>query len=99
MEQSRLVFDPERFVDDAGERAAAVGPGVIYTHFPSVALPTESGSSQERPDICIGTDPFHTPPYLVAQLREVFVDEGFSVAIDSPFEGTLVPGTSSPVRL
>lgn len=29
---SRLVFDPERFLDDTGESAAAAGQGVVYTH-------------------------------------------------------------------
>lgn len=28
-QRSRLVFDPERFVDDAGEPAAAVGWAVL----------------------------------------------------------------------
>ena len=30
--------------------------------FPSVALPYELDQTSDRADICVGTDPFHTPP-------------------------------------
>ena len=111
---SRLVFDPERFADDAEEPMAAVGQGVLYTRstqgqplrepnearreslirnlyepyheglsalvelrleqfgmcflldchsFATVPLPSEPDQSTPRPDICIGTDPYHTPEF------------------------------------
>lgn len=44
-----------------------------------------------RPDICIGTDSFHTPPELFEQLRDYFMKAGFTVAINEPFSGTMVP--------
>jgi len=44
-----------------------------------------------RLDICIGTDPFHTPAELVKKLTTFFTDKGFSVGINTPFAGTLIP--------
>ena len=34
--------------------------------FPARALPYEADQNPDRPDICIGTDPFHTPEWLAA---------------------------------
>ena len=134
---SRLVVDPERFIEDAMEE---VGMGVVYTHtsagkrlrqisstqrqhlidqyyhphhqqltamacdvlnthdrcliidchsFP--AEPLDYETDQYRPDICIGTDAFHTLPSLEIYLSDAFEELGYSVAINSPFAGSLVP--------
>jgi N-formylglutamate amidohydrolase len=140
---SRLVVDPERFVDDADEPMAACGMGVIYTRasdgrrlradptpaerasllarfyephhkaltdavatlldargaclvidghsFPSRPLPYEPDQREDRPDICIGTDAFHTPTWLRDAAVTEFERAGFEVAIDRPFAGALVP--------
>lgn len=66
---------------------------VIDCHsFPSVPLAYEGvRGDMMRPDICIGTDPFHTPSQLASNLYGYFSNSGFSVALNDPFSGALVP--------
>ena len=57
--------------------------------FPRASVPFEG--SQNRPEICIGTDSFHTPSHLRDALVSAFHEEGFTVLVDDPFAGALVP--------
>ncbi len=59
--------------------------------FATDPLPQEADQAPGRPDICIGTDPFHTSPALASLTAEVFRQQGFSVECDRPFQGSLVP--------
>ena len=59
--------------------------------FPSVPLPYEEDQRRDRPEICIGTDGFHTPRALESAIVESFQDDGFTVKLNSPFSGALVP--------
>jgi len=140
---SRLIVDPERFLDDSYEAMASIGMGVIYTKtsdgkmlrkapskserkslinkyykphhelltnavkkeltehgralildchsFPSKPLPYEFDKKSDRPDICIGTDEFHTPASLCKAAEVGFLKQGFKCAINRPFSGSLVP--------
>ena len=140
---SRLVVDPERFLDDTVETMASIGMGVVYERtssgnpfrdnlslkerdalirrfyephhqrlaaatgnelvrsgsalildchsFPLLPLPYERDQDPDRPDICIGTDDFHSPPFLVEAARRAIADEGLTYRINRPFIGTLVP--------
>ena len=138
---SRLIIDPERFVDDDAEQMSRRGMGVCYTRrhdqsvlrtdisdrerlisnyylphhqrlagatrrdlldqgraliidchsFPSRPLPYELVQDPKRPQICIGTDPFHTPRWLSSMLSTAFEAAGYEVAIDTPFSGSIVP--------
>jgi len=64
---------------------------IIDAHsFPSRALPYED-ASLERPDLCLGTDAFHTPAPLVEALEQVAREAGWRVAVHSPFAGSYVP--------
>ncbi|GAA3308831.1 hypothetical protein GCM10020295_71870 [Streptomyces cinereospinus] len=58
--------------------------------YPSVRLPYELHGKGPRPAVCLGTDPYHTPPALLAAAREAFAGIG-EVGLDTPFSGTYVP--------
>ena len=65
---------------------------IIDAHsFSSVPLPYELHSQDFRPDICIGADDFHTPEYLTEYFYHAFSHLGYSVGINNPFCGTIVP--------
>lgn len=67
---------------------------VVDAHsFPSRALPYEDDQRDDRPEICIGTDAFHTPKGLRDLAVAAFRTRGFSVDVDRPFAGALVPMT------
>jgi N-formylglutamate deformylase len=138
---SRLVVDPERFVDGT-EELDAVGMGAVYTRthdgralrrddaaerqalidryfapytaamestigtvldrhdrctildlhsYPRAPLPYELRPDADRPEVCIGTDPEHTPPALAALAAEVFAEHGFETGVNLPFAGAYVP--------
>ncbi|MEH2539167.1 N-formylglutamate amidohydrolase [Bradyrhizobium sp. AZCC 1699] len=59
--------------------------------FSSKPLPHEPDQDLHRPDICIGTDPFHTPPDLVTAVVKAANDLGLAVVVDRPFAGALAP--------
>lgn len=59
--------------------------------FPASPLPCDQDQRPKRPDICLGTDAFHTPLELVDALFEQFEGAGFSVEVDQPYSGTIVP--------
>jgi N-formylglutamate deformylase len=59
--------------------------------FPSNPLPCETDQSPQRPDICIGTDEFHTPDWLSEAVDSAFKKSGFRTKLNSPYPGTIVP--------
>ena len=62
--------------------------------FPSKRLPYEQGdASHSRPDICIGTDSFHTSGEIAAAFTTAFRDSGWTVSINEPFAGAIVPAS------
>ncbi len=65
---------------------------VIDCHsFSNTPLPHENSQTTPRPDICIGTDSFHTSKDLVESTKNYFESCGYTVKIDDPFAGTLIP--------
>ncbi len=75
------------------ERLAADGRCLLLDchSFATRPLESEPDQARGRPDVCIGTDAFHTPPALTDVLVDRFAAEGFAVAVDRPFAGTIVP--------
>ena len=43
------------------------------------------------PDICLGSDKFHTSPEMLNNCRRFFERQGYNVAINHPFAGSIVP--------
>jgi N-formylglutamate amidohydrolase len=82
----RLTEAVQRSLDDHGQAL------LIDAHsFPSHPLPYELDQLPERPDICIGTDDFHTPPQLEEAFLHAFSSTGWTVRLNTPFAGVLVP--------
>lgn len=92
----RYYHPHHNFMNDWADRALAAQGRclVIDCHsFPSQALPYELENRKlPRPEICIGTDSFHTPPELTEVMRRYFEGQGYWVGIDAPFSGSLTPG-------
>lgn len=59
--------------------------------FPAKPLPYELDQNPSRPDICIGTDDYHSSQKLVEALVTAFTAKGYTVAINRPFSGSIVP--------
>lgn len=59
--------------------------------FSSIPLPCDLDQTLKRPDICIGTDPVHTPLALVRQIENACLKLGLSVSVDRPYTGTMIP--------
>lgn len=57
--------------------------------FSSVPLPYEHDTN--RPDICIGADKYHTDNRIVNTVKQLFINLGYTVSVNSPFVGSLVP--------
>jgi N-formylglutamate amidohydrolase len=79
----------EAFTALVDDRLAATGRAVIVDvhSYPSRPLPYELHGDGPRPPVCIGTDPFHTPPALIEAATDAFG----SVGLNSPFAGCYVP--------
>ncbi len=59
--------------------------------FSSTPLKRELQQDLDRPDICLGTDNYHTPSWLITRLTSHFKTHGFTVALNKPYIGTIVP--------
>ena len=65
---------------------------IIDCHsFPKHPLLYELNQEIDRPEICIGTDNFHTSEKLKKLFGELFEKSNFTVKYNAPFKGSVVP--------
>ncbi len=98
MERQRLLdayYHPHhQLLEDAVTRelkekgAALIIDCHSYSSFATRADQIEGGF---RPQFGICTDPFHTPADLTQKCSDYFTRAGYSVGINTPFSGTIVP--------
>ena len=89
----RAFYDPHHQKLEAmtAEKLARYGRCLIFDCHSFSARPLPYEKDPIRPDICIGTDAFHTPAWLSGSLAYAFRAAGYSVRLDRPFAGTMVP--------
>ena len=59
--------------------------------YPSKPLIRDLDQTSARPDFNIGTDKYHTPQKLIDASIAYFEQRGFSIGVDWPYKGTIVP--------
>ncbi|PLW66907.1 N-formylglutamate amidohydrolase [Pseudohalioglobus lutimaris] len=64
--------------------------------FPNMPFANEPEEIRSRPDICIGTSAGNTPEWLLAHTIKYFGGLGYSVEVDFPYSGCLVPKSYHP---
>jgi N-formylglutamate amidohydrolase len=65
---------------------------IIDCHsYPSKPLVRDLNQNPDRPDFNIGTDAFHTSQSLIDCSVEFFKMKGYSLGIDWPYSGSIVP--------
>ena len=59
--------------------------------YPSKPLIRDLDQTADRPDFNIGTDNYHTPQKLIDASIAYFEQRGYSIGVDWPYKGTIVP--------
>jgi N-formylglutamate amidohydrolase len=59
--------------------------------YPSKLRQYDLNKNRKRPEICLGTDKFHTSRLLFDCFKNAFLNRSFSVEENIPFKGTIVP--------
>ncbi|MCP6719395.1 MAG: N-formylglutamate amidohydrolase [Patescibacteria group bacterium] len=91
----KSIYDPyhSAIEEEVQELLAKFGECLIIDahSFPAFPLPYENSQENERPQICIGTDLYHTPEDLIQLIRNFFDGINLTVKINKPFSGCYVP--------
>jgi N-formylglutamate deformylase len=65
---------------------------IIDCHsYPDMPLIRDLNKEIPRPDFCIGSDDYHTPDNLMKVIKEYLNSKGYSVKINNPYAGTMIP--------
>jgi len=68
------------------------GSLIVDCHsFPEKPFASSLSLGGFRPDFNIGTDHFHTPSEWIEELKAYFTQEGYTVIVDYPYSGSIVP--------
>jgi len=59
--------------------------------FPAIPLPYEASQELKRPQICLGTDAYHSPEDLTEFIQKFFETINLTTEINKPFKGCYVP--------
>jgi len=59
--------------------------------FPNTPFITDDFQTKDRPDICIGTNDFHTPKHLIDSIIHNCKKYNFSYLINYPYSQTIIP--------
>lgn len=54
-------------------------------------LEYELNKHQKRPDVCLGVDEYHNDKNITSQIKYIFENSGFSVELNEPFSGCIIP--------
>ena len=91
----RRFYDPHHaiFTKAVSRRIMDFGKCLIIDghSFSSVPLDYEEDKRRERPDFCIGSDSFHTPPELISMVASFLLNQGYTVGLNRPYAGAIVP--------
>ncbi len=91
----RLYYDPhhKQLEKAVAENVKKFGKCLIVDchSFPDKPLPYESEQSAARPDFCLGTVNGHSSRHLVKTAINVIQGNGYSVALNYPFSGSMIP--------
>jgi N-formylglutamate deformylase len=82
-----------KFTQAVNEQLQLFGKAIIIDchSYPSIPLIRDLNKNSNRPDFNIGTDAFHTPKHLIDLSVEFFKNAGFTLGIDWPYKGSIVP--------
>ena len=87
-EEYHATFD---FLVDSTLEAVGFATIIDCHSFSDKPFETDLIKERDRPDICIGTDDFHTPDWLKTRVVSQFESLGYKVKINNPYSGTIVP--------
>jgi len=96
--REKIIFDYYRahhlnLTSSVNDQLQCFGKALIIDchSYPSIPLIRDLDKNPVRPDFNIGTDSFHTPQKLIDLSIAFFAEKGFSLGIDWPYKGSIVP--------
>ena len=96
--RSRIITDyywkhHNKFLEEVDKQLINDGSCLIIDchSYPSKPLLRDLDQTLKRPDFNIGIDKYHTPQKLIDASVAYFEQRGYSIGVDWPYKGTIVP--------